>query len=127
MMAPKEVLDYTVLDLCEETYHDKLGFTVLDILNHEGGKRFCAVVCINSIRCDNKRTYEMLLAEKKLQNPEIELLPIPSIFWSSIFIVAFASVVSLFAESSAVSSPQDAKHMVIVNAMIITRIFFIYS
>ena len=62
-MAPKEVLDYTVLDLCEETYHDKLGFTVLDILNHEGGKRFCAVVCINSIRCDNKRTYEMLLED----------------------------------------------------------------
>ena len=49
MMAPKEVLDYTVLDLCEETYHDKLGFTVLDILNLEGGKRFCAVVCITSL------------------------------------------------------------------------------
>ena len=29
MMAPKEVLDYTVLDLCEETYHDKLGLTSL--------------------------------------------------------------------------------------------------
>ena len=62
-MASKDVLDYTVLDLCEETYHDKLGFTVLDILSHEGGKRFCPIVCINSIRCDNKRTYEMLLED----------------------------------------------------------------
>ena len=42
-MTTGNLLEQTVLDLCDDTYYDKLGFKAYELLEHEGGPRVCTI------------------------------------------------------------------------------------
>lgn len=59
--SSKHILDYTVLDLCDETYYDHLGFKAYDLFdNKELTSRSAFIGCINYKINDNKATYDFI-------------------------------------------------------------------
>lgn len=64
MINPKKhVVEYTVLDLCDETYYDSLGFKAYELLKTPTGPRVFTIVCLNSKRNDNEKTHSFLLED----------------------------------------------------------------
>lgn len=57
----KHLLEKTVLDLCDETYYDPLGFKAYELFKSDGGPRVCTIACINATRNDNAHVHEILL------------------------------------------------------------------
>lgn len=57
----KHLIEKTVLDLCDETYYDALGFKAYDLFKTEGGPRVATIACINATRADNDKVHDMLL------------------------------------------------------------------
>ena len=62
-MTTGNLLEQTVLDLCDDTYYDKLGFKAYELLEHEGGPRVCTIACVNPLLNDNQKTHEFLLED----------------------------------------------------------------
>ena len=62
-MATKKLLEQTVLDLCDDTYYDKLGFKAYELLETKDGPRVCTIVCINPQCNDNQKTHGYLLED----------------------------------------------------------------
>ena len=62
-MTTGNLLEQTVLDLCDDTYYDKLGFKAYELLEHEGGSRVCTIACVNPLLNDNQKTHEFLLED----------------------------------------------------------------
>lgn len=62
-MTTKRLLEQTVLDLCDDTYYDKLGFKAYELLESEGGPRVCTIVCVNPQCNDNQKTCGFLLED----------------------------------------------------------------
>ena len=72
MIHPKKhVVEYTVLDLCDETYYDSLGFKAYELLKTPTGPRVFTIVCLNAKRNDNEKTHGFLLEDyERFRVPE---------------------------------------------------------
>jgi len=57
----KHLTEKTVLDLCDETYYDALGFKAYGLFKTEGGSRVAMIGCINASRADNGKVHDILL------------------------------------------------------------------
>ena len=66
MKTAAEILNATVLDLCDETYYDPLGFKAYDLLKTPNGPRVAIIVCLNALVKDNEHVYDLLTCDYKL-------------------------------------------------------------
>lgn len=72
--SDKHLVDYTVLDLCDETYYDPLGFKAYDLLKTPDGPRVFTIVCLNALRNDNSKTHGFILEDYKcFQIPAVKM------------------------------------------------------
>ena len=61
----KHLLEYTVLDLCDETYYDNLGFKAYELFEEKNGARVFTIACINARQNENGETYSYVLEDYK--------------------------------------------------------------
>ena len=62
-MTTENLLEQTVLDLCDDTYYDKLGFKAYELLECTNGPRVCTIVCVNPQCNGNQKTHGFLLED----------------------------------------------------------------
>lgn len=66
MKTSAEILNATVLDLCDETYYDPQGFKAYDLKETPDGPRSAIIVCLNALVKDNEHVYDLLTCDYKL-------------------------------------------------------------